>query len=213
MKIVSLILARGGSKGIPKKNIKLLAGRPLISYSINESLKSNVNETWVSSDSEEILDISKKYGAKTIKRPDNLSTDLCKSDLALLHFAENINFDILVFLQPTSPLISYNDINEGLLKMNNYDSIFTAYKKHWIPEWSSKLEPLGWNIHNRPMRQEVDYTYVENGAMYITSRSNLLKNKLRYGNKIGVQEMPSDRSLQIDTIEDFELIENIIYSR
>lgn len=210
MKVVSLILARGGSKGIPGKNIKTLAGKPLISYSINESLKSNVNETWVSSDCSEILKVSESYGAQTIKRPDYLSTDLCKSDLALLHFADNIDFDILVFLQPTSPLLSYEDINKGLLKMNKYDSVFTVYKKHWIPEWDSNIQPINWDINNRPMRQEVDYTYVENGAMYITSRPNLIQNKLRYGNNIGILEMPSNRSLQIDDIEDFNLIENII---
>lgn len=210
MRVVSLILARGGSKGIPKKNIKILNGYPLIYYSINSSLKSNVNEVWVSSDCDEILEISKSYGANVLKRPESLSTDLCKSDLALSHFLDNVEFDILVFLQPTSPLLNYNDINNGLEMMCNFDSVFTAYKNHWLPEWSADIQPINWNINNRPMRQERSHTYIENGAMYITTRDSLLKNKLRYSGNIGVLEMPFSRSFQIDTLDDFQLIEKLI---
>ena len=89
MKIVSVILARGGSKGIPGKNIIDINGKPLIYYTINESIVSNVDETWVSSDSDEILIISKYYGANTLKRPDDISMDISSSEDALLHFAEN----------------------------------------------------------------------------------------------------------------------------
>jgi N-acylneuraminate cytidylyltransferase len=213
MRVISLILARGGSKGIPKKNIKPILGHPLVYYSINSSLNSNVDEVWVSSDCDEILDISRSYGANGLKRPDNLSTDLCKSDLALLHFSDTIDFDILVFLQPTSPLLNYKDINAGLEMMNNFDSVFTAYKKHWIPEWSLDKQPINWDITNRPMRQQKDSTYVENGAMYITTKNCLKKSTLRSSGDIGILEMPFLRSFQIDTMEDFFLIEKIMQSK
>ena len=210
MKRVSIITARGGSKGILKKNVIPINGVPLLAYSINSSLKSEVHETWVSTDCSEIKNCALDHGAQVIDRPKDLSTDLCKSDLSLLHFADNVDFDVLVFLQPTSPLLDSEDINKGLDMINNYDSIFTAYKEHWIPRWNEDMTPDGWSINNRPMRQEVGFKYVENGAMYITTRESLLQNKLRYGGKIGILEMPYDRSFQVDSVDELNLIQRII---
>ena len=105
MKILSVILARGGSKGIPSKNIVDLNGKPLISYTIEASLQSNVDETWVSTDSSEIASVSSDYGANVIDRPSEISTDTSQSEEALLHFTYNHDFDIMVFIQPTSPLL------------------------------------------------------------------------------------------------------------
>ena len=134
MKIVSLITARGGSKEIPKKNIVNINSKPLIWYSINASLNSNVNETWLSTDSKEIKNIAVECGAKVIMRPDEISTGKSQSEEALLHFADNVDFDILVFIQPTSPFISRKYINDGLEKMARYDSVFTVTKEHWLPK-------------------------------------------------------------------------------
>jgi len=126
MKIVSIIPARKGSKGIPNKNIIDLCGKPLIYYAIKASTQSIAEETWVSSDSEEILNISKNFGAKTIKRPSEFSDDNATSESALLHFAENVDFDILVFIQCTSPLIEFNDINRGVEKMKKFESVLSV---------------------------------------------------------------------------------------
>ena len=174
------------------------------------SIKSKVDETWVSTNCNKIKSCALKYNSKVIDRPDYLSTDLCKSDLALLHFAENVEFDILVFIQPTSPLLKYSDINKGLDMLDKFDSVFTAYKEHWLPRWSEDLKPVNWTINDRPMRQEVGYNYVENGAMYITKKNILLEHKLRYGGEIGILEMPFQKSFQIDTSDELELIEKII---
>ncbi len=209
MKIVSVILARGGSKGIPFKNIVELRGEPLISYSIRTSVGSNVDETWVSTDSSEIATISLGYGAKIQMRPDDISTDTSQSEEALLHFAENNTFDIIVFIQPTSPLIKVEDINKGLEMMNKYDSVFSVTKEHWIPRWTLDVKPLDWKPKHRPMRQDKSETFIENGAFYITTRKQLLDSKLRYSGKIGVVEMPLSRSFQIDTMEDLELIRSL----
>lgn len=211
MIIKSLILARGGSKGIPNKNITDINGKPLISYCINTIQKSLAPSVYVSSDSNNILEIAKKYGANCIKRPACISEDYSKSEEALIHFAESVYFDILVFIQPTSPLLIPEDINEGLKILNSgYDSVFSAYKEHWIPRWNTDITPSDWDITNRPMRQQIPEKYVENGAIYITTQKALLKSKLRYSGKIGILEMPFKRSFQIDTIEDLNFIRKIL---
>ena len=210
MKIISVILARGGSKGIPSKNIVDLNGKPLISYTIESSLQSNVDETWVSTDSSDISSVSRTYGASVIDRPSDISTDTSQSEEALLHFTDNHDFDIMVFIQPTSPLIKSEDINKGLEMMDEYDSVFSVTKEHWIPRWTLDVKPHEWEIDSRPMRQDKPETYIENGAFYITKRKNLLESKLRYSGKIGVVEMPLSRSFQIDTFDDLNLINKII---
>ena len=110
MKIVSIILARGGSKGIPKKNIININGKPLIQYSIEASQKSCVKNCWVSTDCSEIKQIAHSLGTNVLDRPKNLSTDTASSDDALVHFSKHVDFDILVFIQPTSPLFNENDL-------------------------------------------------------------------------------------------------------
>ena len=212
MKIVSLILARGGSKGIPSKNIIDLNGKPLISYTIEASQKSNVNSTWVSTDCPKIKTISEKLNANVIDRPKVISGDFSKSEEALLHFAKQIDFDILVFIQPTSPLLKAEDINKGielLLNDNDCNSVFSVYKQHWLPRWSLDMKPISWDVNNRPMRQEVNEEYIENGAFYITKKADLLNSKLRYSGKKNVVVMPYLRSFQIDTLDDLNLIEGL----
>ena len=210
MKIVSLILARGGSKGIKNKNMKNLCGRPLISYSIDASKRSRVDETWVSTDDKKIKSISLKNDALVIDRPAELATDTSPSEDSLIHFTKNVDFDILVFLQPTSPLLKHTDINNALELMNKYDSIFSGYKDHWLPRWNKNFKAINFDIAKRPRRQDVHPEYVENGALYITKKDFLLKSRLRYSGKIGVYEMPFSRSFQIDNNDDFLLIEKII---
>ena len=213
MKIISVILARGGSKGIPSKNIIDLNGKPLISYTIQASQKSNVDSTWVSTDCPKIKEISKKINANVIDRPKEISGDFSKSEEALLHFSKKIDFDILVFIQPTSPLLKSEDINQGIKLLLNDDkcsSVFSVYKQHWLPKWSLNIEPLNWDIKNRPMRQEVNEEYIENGAFYITRKSDLLTSKLRYSGTKKVVVMPYFRSLQVDTLDDLNLIKGLL---
>ena len=210
MKTVALILARGGSKGIPNKNIINIKEKPLLAYSIIAAQKSKVDEVWVSTDCDKIKSVANNYEANVLDRPIRYATDSSKSEDALIHFAENINFDILVFIQPTSPLINSNDINSGLslIQNNSYDSVFSAYKEHWLPRWSLDKKPDNWEIENRPMRQEIDEKYVENGAFYITSKEALMSSRLRYSGNIGIIEMPLSRSFQIDDEDDLFLIRN-----
>jgi len=212
MKIVSLITARGGSKGIPLKNIVDVNGKPLIWYSINASSNSKVSETWVSTDSEKIAILSKGYGAKSLNRPTHLADDIIMPDDSIVHFANCVDFDWVVFIQPTSPMIKSKYIDRGIemIESGEYDSVFTATKEHWLPRWNKNVEPIDWDIYNRPRRQDKPELYTENGMFYITRRENLLTSKLRYSGKIGVVEIPLIDSFQVDTTEDLELIRKII---
>jgi len=212
MKIVSVILARGGSKEIPSKNIINVKGKPLIYYTIKASQESNVQETWVSTDCAKIKKVAQKFNANVLDRPKIISQDFSKSEEALIHFAEKIEFDVLVFIQPTSPLLKSKDINKGirLILDEGYNSVFSVYKQHWIPRWTLDIKPINWKTENRPMRQEVNEEYVENGAFYITTKTSLLKSQLRYSGKKNIVVMPLSRSFQIDTLEDLKLIQGLL---
>ena len=207
MKIVSIILARSGSKGIPNKNIIKLNNKPLISYAITASVKSKVDETWVSSDSNKILNIAKKFKANTLLRPKKYSTDKATSESALIHFASKVNFDIMVFIQATSPLIIPQDINKSLVLLKKYDSVISV----------SKLDQFVWNnkkpnydLNNRQRRQNNNQSYLETGSIFVTKRENFLASKNRISGKIGFVEVPRSRSFDIDTYEDLNIIKKII---
>ena len=210
MKIVSLIPARKGSKGIKNKNLIDLCGKPLIYYSIQASMNSLVEETWVSSDSDEILEISKNLGSKIIKRPKELSEDNSTSESALIHFAKNTDFDILVFIQCTAPLIKSKDINKGIQKMNSFDSIVSVAETTQL-FWDSN-GPL-YDIKNRLRRQNSIRRYLETGSFFITTKKNLLKFNNRLSGNIGFVEIPKYRSFDIDDYDDLRLVKAILNSK
>ena len=210
MKIVSLIPARKGSKGIKNKNLIDLCGKPLIQYSIEASINSLVEETWVSSDSDEILEISKNLGAKTIKRPKELSEDNSTSESALLHFAKNTDFDILVFIQCTAPFVKSNDINQGIEKMRSFDSVVSVTETTQL-FWDSN-GPL-YDINNRLRRQNSVKRYLETGSFFITTKKKLMEFNNRLSGNIGVVEIPKFRSFDIDDYNDLRLVKAIINSK
>ena len=215
MKIVSLTLARGGSKGVPRKNIYPVNGEPLLHYVLDAAKGSKVNESWVSTEDKEISEYAVKSGANVIRRPESMAQDTSKCEEALLHFAKNVDFDLLVYMQTTSPLVTKEDINKGLAMMQTgyYDSVFSVCKEHWIPRWTLDVKPIDWNTKHRPRRQTIEPKYIENGAFYITTKKNLLDSGLRYSGKIGVVEMPFSRSLQVDTMDELKVIEAILKER
>ena len=212
IKIISVITARGGSKGVPRKNISDVNGNPLIWYSIKASLDSIVDETYVSTEDKEIKEISLNKGAKVIDRPAHLADDIVMPDLALLHAAEYVNFDILVFIQPCAALIKPHFINEGirLITEEGYDSSFAVVRESWMPVWTLDIEPIDWEISNRPRRQDKQEWYKEAGMFYVTTRKSLLESGLRYSGKIGVVEIPLKDSFQVDNQQDLELLRSIL---
>ena len=212
MKAVSVITARGGSKGVPRKNIVDINGRPLISFSIDASLRSNVKETWVSTEDQEIKQVSLDCGARVIDRPAHLANDIIMPDAALLHAAEQIEFDILVFIQPCAALIKPEYINQGieLIVEKGYDSSFAVVRESWMPVWDLNIKPIGWEVNSRPRRQEMPEWYKEAGMFYVTTRDRLLKSGLRYSGKIGVVEIPLQDSFQVDNQQDLELLRRML---
>ena len=210
-KSLTVIPARGGSKGIPKKNIVDINGKPLIAYAIEASIKSKSNETWVSTENDEISGIARKYGAKVLNRPENISTDDTPSESVLLHFIKEVDdFDILIFLQATCPLVEGADINKALALMENYDSVISVSKFDQMLWMGSKAM---YDINNRQRRQDLEQRYVETGSIFMTTKKGLLRSKNRINGKVGFLEVPKWRSIDIDTYEDLELARKIMNSK
>lgn len=223
-KILAIIPARGGSKRLPKKNIKQINGRPLIEWSIIASNNSKyIDEVVVSTDSLEIAEISKKAGATVpFIRPNYLASDHSSTFDALEHcikFYENeLNkvFDIIVLLQPTSPLRTANHIDEALLFMDDKKakSIISVCETEHPPEWSNTL-PSDLSMDNflskkvlTTRSQDFPQSYRLNGAIYICKTKELLKQKTFFiDHDIYAYPMQKQTSIDIDTIDDFELAE------
>lgn len=219
-KIVAIIPAREGSKGIKNKNIKKLNGFPLISYSISCAKKSKlIDKVFVSTDGKKISKISKIYGADVIKRPKKLSNDIIHSDAAVVHAIKyilknlNFNFDYLAFLQPTSPLRNKTELDLAIKKCvdNKLDTVFssTDYKPFlWIKK-GQKFLPDNFNPKKRKRRQ-INKNINETGSFYIVEKKSFLKNKDRFGKKISNYESDFYNFFEIDNIEEFKFIEKLL---
>lgn len=220
-KILAIIPARGGSKGVPRKNIKLLAGKPLIAYTIDAALKSKyLDRVIVSTDDDEIAMISKKYKANVVKRPEKLAMDNTPMQPVLEHIigylkkSENYKSDIIVLLQPTSPLRTSQHIDEAINKLLNekYDSLLSVCPSHafiWKIKQGAGIS-INYNYKKRVRRQDKEPEYKENGAMYITRYDTIIRKHLILDGKVGLYIMPEENSTEIDTKFDFWLIAQII---
>lgn len=216
-KIISIIPARGGSKGIPRKNVKLLNNKPLIAYSIEQSLHSKlINKTYVSTEDNEIKRISKEYGAEVIDRPQELAGDIVSTEAVILHVAEYLknDFNYMVLLQPTSPIRYPRQIDKAieLIIKEKGDSLLSVYKNEYSL-WNNNGSPINYDYKNRLRRQDRDWEFVENGSIYITKKEILINEKNRLGGKILMYKMPKWMSFEIDEIFDFELIEWLLNSK
>lgn len=218
--IVAIIPARGGSKRIPQKNMKFLAGKPLLAYTIEASLKSNlINKTFVSTDDDNIADIAIKYGAEVIMRPDQISKDDSSTEQAMIHAVEQIEkrgyeqIDYVVLLQPTSPLRGSNIIDNGINLMLKFDvdSVLSVceIQNYYLSGYFSDDYYIR-EYDNRPFSQSMPKKYRENGALYITKKDLLLTNKNRTNGKTKAIVMDELESIDIDNEDDFNLVEKII---
>lgn len=221
MKILCIIPARGGSKGIPKKNIIQFANKSLIGHSITQALNSKyITDVVVSSDCDEILNVSKSYGAKTIKRPDDISTDTSTSESALSHTIESIggDYDFIVFLQATSPLRTTQDIDNCIRTMidEDLDSVFSASILEDMLIWKldgNDLKSVNYDYENRKRRQDSEKQFVENGSIYVFKKDGFILNNNRLFGKIGLSLMESWKMFEIDSMEDLELCEIIFENK
>jgi len=217
--IVTIIPARGGSKGIPSKNIHPIAGVPLISYSIQHSLGSpSIDHTYVSTDSEAIATIAEAEGARIIKRPPAISEDTATSESALIHALEKIETEIgavstVVFLQCTSPIRLPDDIENAIRQFENEnaDSLLSVCPVRDFFIWkkiNDSAQSTNYDFKNRKRRQNIEKTYLENGSIYIFKPQLLKETNNRLGGKISFYEMPFWRSWQIDNKVDIPVVEH-----
>lgn len=212
MKTISIIPARGGSKGILSKNITKLNGKPLIYYSINSSIQSKINRTIVSTDDKKIADYAEKYGAEVIMRPKLLATDKAQIEPTMIHVLNSLDKnegyipDTIILLQNTSPLRDSTHIDQALslFKNKKFDSVFSGFISHYLlwKKEKQKISPVNYNPLKRQNRQNMLDYVIENGAIYITKNTSFRKTKCRISGNIGIYLMPEEMSVQIDRYSD-----------
>lgn len=212
-KKIAIILARGGSKSIPKKNIVNFCGKPLIAWSIEQVINSKlIDDVWVSSDDDKILSVSKKYGANIILRPKCLSTNKSTSLSGWLHAIDAIEknyskINIVVGLQATSPVRESKDLDSALIKFmkGKYDSMFSASKIGDFYIWKkskNSYSSINYDYKHRPRRQDFEEQYVENGSFYLFKPTILKKYHNQIAGKIGISLMEFWKSFEIDEKDD-----------
>lgn len=210
--MIAIVPIRSGSKGIPNKNVKILAGKPLVWWVLNSLEQSKVNKIIVSTDPEykKIIENFKFNKLKVYIRDKKNSTDISSTEDVLLETISKLKLvDDIILVQATSPLTSFKDINNGIKLYNNYDSILSVVRqKRFI--WNSEGKSLNYNYKLRPRRQDWNGYLVENGAFYINHSSNILRDKNRLSGKIGLCEMNEKTYYEIDSLDDFKIIENLI---
>lgn len=217
MNTIAIILARGGSKGIPNKNIIDFCGKPLIAWTIENCLEGGANSVWVSSDSDEILSIASKFGANTMKRPDDISGDFATSESAWLHALnyveslEKIQIDWILAPQVTSPLRESSDIKKAisLADENINDSFFSCSIAEdlffWQKNEAGKLDSINYDWRDRKRRQDIPSQYIENGSFYLFKPEVLRSTNNRFGSKIGLVEMEFWKMFEIDSFDDLKM--------
>lgn len=221
-KVLALITARGGSKGVKRKNIRLVANKPLIAWTIDAAKSSKfIDKIVVSSEDEEILEISKKLGAETpFIRPKELSTDTTPGIDPVIHALNTINekFDYVLLLQPTSPFRSSEDIDNALQLCSDSEApaCVSVTETSKSPFWTyylladKGLKPV---IHQEKIaarRQDLPKTFALNGALYIAETRFLLEQKTFLHEDTIAYVMPDSRSIDIDTELDLAIADYLL---
>ncbi|WP_144478115.1 cytidylyltransferase domain-containing protein [Cytobacillus oceanisediminis] len=216
MKNIAIIPARGGSKGIPRKNIRLLNGKPLISYSITAALGSDyIDEVIVSTDDEEIESVALKYGARVIRRPESLATDEVPLDPVIFNVilkleSEGYDLNYIATIQPTSPLIKTETINQVFKTLidNEYDTVLTAVDDRHL-SWGKNAEGFYPRYTERKNRQYLPSEYRETGAVLV-SRRNVISEYNRIGKSVSLFEVKKEESIDIDNPTDWWVAEKLL---
>lgn len=214
MNILAVIPARGGSKGIPRKNVRLLKGKPLISYSITCALNSKFDiDVVVSTDDKEIERIATLFGAEVIERPNHLATDSITLDPVIHHALiekEKLSekrYDVVITMQPTSPLLRTSTLDDAIEKFigDSIDTLLSGINKPHLSwtEVEGKIIPC---YEERLNRQYLPKNLLETGAFFISKRE-YVKSDSRFGPKVSVFEVPEEQCIDIDSAQDWWIAE------
>lgn len=225
MRTVAFIPARSGSIGVPNKNTKLIAGKPLIAWSIEQARSSElVDKVYVSTNCPHIAQISKDYGAHTpFLRPERISDHQATTESAVEHFCQfldikNIKYENILLIQCTSPIRAIGRFDDAIrdFERRNLDSLVSVSGTHRF-FWKNFDNPTAnYNFHQRPRRQDIvgaDKSFLETGSFYIFKKSTFMRTKNRICGDYGLYLTPEDESFDIDTGLDFVLCEAVMNSK
>ena len=222
--VVAIILARGGSKGVPFKNLVTVGDRPLIEHTLERARAvPTISRVFVSTDSPEIAAVSEKLGAEIVWRPAELCDDLASSESGLLHCLDHISSTtgveprLVVFLQPTSPLRSAEHIQQAIsqLESEGADSLFSAGPLQGLA-WKvgkSGVEPVSYDPQNRMRRQDAPEYLAENGSIYVFKPWVLRESNCRLGGRIVPFRMDAQDSFEVDEIGDIAVVDFLLRQR
>jgi CMP-N,N'-diacetyllegionaminic acid synthase len=214
---VAIIPARGGSKGIPRKNLVDVCGKPLIAWSILQAKNArHIDSVWVTSDDDEILAVAESFGARPIRRPAKISDDQATSESAWLHAldaieAQGVSIGLVVAMQATSPIRDSADLDGGLqmLLEEGFDSLLSVAEVEDFFTWriaeDGGAESINYDYRNRKRRQQIEKRYLENGSFYVFRPEQLRRDNNRLSGRIGLFVMGRQKMFQIDNHEDIEL--------
>lgn len=223
---VAFIPVRGGSKSIPLKNIKPISGKPLVYWTVKAACGCKyIDKVYVATDSDKIRETVESFKsgteadlfskAQVIGRSAKSASDTASTEFAMLEFAGNYEFDNIVLVQATSPLLMSEDLERGFeaFAEDGTDSVLSTVRQkrfHWGNDGNGFVHPTNYDVFHRPRRQEFDGYLVENGAFYITSKADLLKTKNRVSGNIKTVEMNEDTFFEIDEPSDWVIIEALM---
>lgn len=221
MSNVAFIPVRGGSKSIPLKNIKPLCGKPLVYWVTKAACEcKEIDTVYVSTDSNAIKKTVEEFAfakVRVIDRSTETATDQASTESAMLEFAKRYEFDNIVLIQATSPLLTASDLERGFMFFGEegIESVFSAVRqKHFIwEEGEGGAKPINYDVSHRPRRQDFDGYLVENGAYYITSKEALLKSGNRVSGHIKAVEMCEESLYEIDEPSDWIIVEHLLKNR
>lgn len=219
-RILAVIPARGGSKGIPRKNVRFIGGQPLIVYSIQNALQSQyVTDVAVSTDDDEIAHISEMAGASVVRRDDTLAGDSVTLDPVIFHAVQELEkrcgvvFEWVITLQPTSPVLSVYSLDDAIrcLLENGDDTMLSAVDNRHLT-WTVQAGKYVPNYEKRKNRQQLPPNYMETGGFVITRRKFVTKTN-RFGKNINLYELPKREAVDIDTEMDWWVAEKLLNRR
>ncbi|MFD1721356.1 cytidylyltransferase domain-containing protein [Amnibacterium endophyticum] len=212
--VVAVIPARGGSKGVPGKNVARVGGVPLVAREIEPALAAGVADVRVSTDDDAIAAAAVAAGARVVQRPEDLAGDTASSESALLHAldaieAEGVRPDVLVFLQATSPFIEPEPLRRAVARVaaGEADSVFSAFETYAFLWRRGRDGATGVN-HDasfRPRRQDREPHFQETGAFYVMDVAGFRRAGFRFFGRVGIEEVDADRALEIDSPDELRL--------